>query len=457
MKKIIILLAVVISAVIILPIIGNIVIEDNLNTQIEKLKSNGIAVQSTSEESSFFTSSKHYEFVLEDGTKFVQYINQFSDTQIPISVDMMLEGMVLGMDLHYSNFMFNTMVEVDVYPLALPEQTIQAIKKEDINLLEYVTKFLKTRGLLYHVNYDMNDKSFDGFVKDINEEYVSKDLVTIKLVLTNMTYNGQGSLLHPNKINSKISKIFLVSIEKDEKVELSINDVESSSVFTTKTTYTTSANIKSAKINFYGVSDSLISLKDVRMDVSANTEGKKAEFSTTSSIEELVLNSTASDLKLDKLSYDVSIKNVDKDAFEEFRTLISQSQTSMTTQAEKEISNSLINLFSKGLLLNIKDISIGKISMDAIKDVDAFSLNVLLDVKEDANLIKYVNTNPDKLLETITLDSKLSISKDFYALMNKTVPATALAGGFAKKVGNNYIFELKLKDSKVSVNGRSLK
>ena len=50
--------------------------------------------------------------------------------------------------------------------------------------------------------------------------------------------------------------------------------------------------------------------------------------------------------------------------------------------------------------------------------------------------------------------SKIKISKDFYALMNKEVPLTTLAGGFAKIVEENYVFEINYVDGHLSVNDK---
>ena len=456
MKKILIGLLVIVGAVVILPLIGNKVVENKLNTQIEVLSSNGVKVVNTSSQSSYFDSAKHYEFMLEDGDKFVAYINQFSDNQIPSYVNMMLEGMIIGMDIEYSNILFNSDVKIDIYPLTLSNETASNVKKNDTEFYQYITKFLKIKGLLYHINYDMSSNDFSGYLKDINEEYTFKDSTVTKLVLTNMTYDGSGSLLHPDEVNSKIDKIVLFSTKQNEELEFSVNNIKASSVFKSQTTYKSSANVQDIIFKLKGLEEAIIEVKDIDIDLAANTEGAKASFSMKSSIDKFDIKSNTSNIVLDKLNYEVDLKDIDKDSFEEMRVLISKSNTMNEPALQDKIQKSMIKLLSKGLVLDIKDISIDKISLDDKKDVDAFDFNAHLEIKEDPDFLKNVNTNPKAFLQNITLDSKLRASKDFFTVINQKLPLTTMAGGFAKEVGNDYVFELKFENSKLSVNGKVL-
>ena len=455
MKKIILLIVIV--AIALLPLIGNKVIQSTLDEKIEIISSNGVEVNSTQTDSSYLTTSMHLEFVVNDSDKFIIYLNKYSDNQIPSYVNMMLEGMHIGMDISYSNMLFNDSLEIDIYPLTLADKTAMDLQKEDIEFYEYISNFLKIKGLLYHLNYDLSSENFDGYVKDIDEEYTFKDGTNTKLVINKILYSGEGSLFHPSQVASSLGSMIVKSVGNEETLDLLVQDIKSSSTFKTKTTYTTTASINNIELKIKGVNSAQLNLKDLIVDLLSDTESKKAKFSGTSSFKELSFKTATSDISLFDFNYDVKLSDIDKIAFEELRKLLVKSQTNLSPQLQNKISISMINLLSKGLVLDVKDISIGKIAKDSEKAVDAFSLKSLLTVKEDANIVKNIAANPSAFLKNITIDAYMKISKDFFKMMNKEVPLSMIAGGFAKEVGNNYIFDVKFKDSKLNVNGKAIK
>jgi len=455
MKKIILLI--VIAAIALLPLIGNKVIQSTLDEKVKLLTANGVEVQSSKTDSSYFSTSMHYEFVVGDSDKFITYLNQYADQQIPSYVDMMLEGMHIGMDLSYSNMLFTDSVEIDIYPLTLSDKSATDIQKKDKEFYEYISNFLKIKGLLYHVNYNLGSENFDGYIKDIDEKYTFKDGTDSKLIMNKMIFSGSGSLFHPSQMDSSLEKITIESIGKKETLNLVAQGINSSATFKTKTTYSTSASVKNIDLTTSGINSAELHLKDLDFGLSADTESKKAKFSGNSSFKELALKTSTSDISLFDFNYEVDLKDVDKDTFNELRDLISQSQTNLSPELQNKISKSIFKIMAKGFILDFKDISIDKISKDSQKAVDAFSLQALLKITADTNLIKNIKGNQAQLVKTITLDSYIKISKDFFKMINKEVPLSMIADGFAKEVGNDYVFDVKFKDSKLNVNGKEIK
>lgn len=447
----------IVVAIIILPLIGNQLIQSTLNEKIEMLSSNGVAVKTKTTDSGYFRTNMHFEFVLQDSQKYISYMNQYADGQIPSYADMMLKGMHVGMDLSYSNILFDDSVEIDIYPLTLADKTMLDLEKKDKDFYAYISNFLKIKGLLYHLNYDLSTDNFDGYIKDIDEEYTFKDKANTKLIMKKMIFSGTGSLFHPSKMDSSLEKLVFNSTANNEIMDFIASGISTSSSFKTKTTYITKANVQNIELKTKGLKSAEFYLKNLNLDLFADTESKKAKFAAKSSFKELSLNATGSDFSLSDFNYDVNIDEVDKDAFENLRALLSQAQTNLTAQLQSELSNAMFNLLSKGLVLDIKDISIGDISKDSIKADDAFSIKALLSIKADTDMLKNINTNPAKFVQNINLDAFMKISKKFFTLMNKEVPVSMIAGGFAKEIGNDFVFDIKFKDSKLNVNGKALK
>ena len=119
MKKIIIAFVIIIFALLLLPILGNELVKNTLNEKIELLKSKGIKVETTYEKEKYLTSSRHYEFILSDADKFLNYLTQLSNKELPEYAPALLVGSKIGMDLKYSNIPFFKDVSVDVYPMSI--------------------------------------------------------------------------------------------------------------------------------------------------------------------------------------------------------------------------------------------------------------------------------------------------------------------------------------------------
>ena len=456
MKKIKILLLVIVIAVVVLPLVGNKVIENVLEEKVSILTSNGIEIKKTSSDSSYFSTNKHYEFAVNDSKKFTTYLNQYNNKQLPSYVDMMLQGMVVGFDLTYSNVLFSDTVKLDIYPITLSDEMTKNLKKGDKDFYKFITDFVKIKGLLYHVNYDLGSEDFNGYIKDIDEEYISKDSSKIKLLLKNMNYSGNGSLIHPYIIDSSIEKILVISNTKNEKLNFNVENVKATSNFKTKTTYSTLASISILELDTQELQNSShVLLSDAKFDLSTDTQGEKAKFNSKTFFKKLVLKTSASDLIIKGFNYDISLKDIDKNVFEELSRLLEEAQTDLSQDLQLKISNSMITLFSKGLHLDIKDVSIDKLSKDNSAEVDAFSFRASLDIDADDKLLKAPKATA--FMKNIKLDALIKISKDFFKMMNQELPVSMLASGFAKEVKNDYVFDIKFQDSKLKVNGKVIR
>jgi len=454
MKKIILFIIIVVA---LLPLIGNKLIQSTLDENIKMITSNGIEVKHTQIDSNYLSTSVHYEFMVKDSDKFMIYLNQYADKQIPSYINMMLLGMHVGLDLSYSNILFNNSVEVDIYPLSLAKKTAIDLEKEDKEFYEYITNFLKIKGLLYHINYNVSSENFDGYIKDIDEEYTFKDGTNTQVIMNNMLFTGSGSLTHPNKMDSTLKRIVIKSTDDAGKLDLLVEDVKSSSIFKTKTTYSTQVSVANLDLITEAPEDAKVYLKDLSLAVSSDTQSDKAHFSSHSSFKELIFDMSTSDIELFGFNYSVSLKDIDKKSFEELSRLLPKVQNDSSKELQDKISKLLLDIITKGFTIDLKDMSLDKISKDSKKAVDAFSLKALLNVKQDPKLVNKIKVRTSQIIKNTNFDAYIKISKDFFKMMNKEVPVSMIAGGFAKELKNDYIFDIKFKDSKLNVNGKAIK
>lgn len=458
MKKLLLLTIIAVIVVALLPFLGNKIVQSELDNNIQTLTSYGVEVTKSSEEATYLSTKKHYEFLVKDSEKFLQYLEQFSDNQLPPYVDAMLDGALVGVDLEYSNFTFSDEVSADIYPLSLSSEMMEGIKKEDKDFYKYLKTLLESKGVLYHINYKIVSEGFDGYIKDIKEEYLLQDGSTIVLNISNAVFDGSGPLIAPTTLNSTVKKIGFSATHNGEEFSLVLNDFSSNSNFKSHSTYKIGAKLQNVEWKISGTKerDVLVDSSDISVNISSNIEGEKAEFDAKSSFKELEIKTATSLFLASGLNYAVEVSGVDKDAFESLRVLLSSAKVKHSNDLQKKIEDSSINLFSKGLVFDMQEFSLAKFSVKDRKDIDGFKIKANVVLKEDANLSKKIKTSPVVLLNNITVNAKLKFSKEMMAIIYKEASLSKSMKNYAKEEGDNIVFDLKFIDNKLSINGKQL-
>jgi uncharacterized protein DUF945 len=458
MKKILIALVVVIAVIALLPIVGNSVADGVLKDRIAVLTSNGLELKNATTDSSYLNTKKHYEFLLADAPKFIAHLNQYAKAQVPPYIDAMVSGVVVGVDIEYSNFPISSKLLLDIYPLTLPTNITDELKKENMPFYTYIDKLLQGKGVLYHMNYYITDELFDGYIKDIDEEYIFDNGSKMTVKLLDAIYYGNGPLIAPENLQTSISKIIIKADESGKGITFEMNNLTSTSNFESASTYVSGAAMKSMSILVdEGKSSKLeASIDNIKVNISSNTQGKKAEFHAKSSLGEFKFNSEDANVAASGFNYDISLDGVEKDSYEEFRKLTSHANANYTPEFEQKLQESVTKLLSKGLSLSVADMSVKKITIEDQKPIDGFSLMAKMVLKEDADLANKLKTSPMSLSKNLNLASTIKFSKEFYTLVNKEAPITGMANSLGKEDGNNLVFEIKLNDGRLSVNDKQL-
>lgn len=249
MKKIIIFIVVAVILAAVLPIIGNKLVENSLDDRLTTLSSYGLEVSKAETDSSYLSTKKHFEFLLRDADKFVAYLNKYSDQQIPPYVNAAFEGVLIGADIEYSNIPLSKAVTINIYPLSLSKNMMSSIKEDDLDFYNYLEKFLHSKGVLYHINYNIVSEDFDGYIQDIQESHTLKDGTKLSLNLLSATFSGNGELIAPNSIISNIQTINMEIDSAKTKVTFSLDGFSSSSSFESRSTYISGGKLKKFKIS----------------------------------------------------------------------------------------------------------------------------------------------------------------------------------------------------------------
>ncbi|MBU0719807.1 YdgA family protein [bacterium] len=458
MKKFLIISILIILFIALLPLVGNKIVEDELKNRIELLTSYGVKVQNSATDSNYFSTKRHYEFLLSDAEKFMEYLNQYSDTQLPPYVNAMLHGTVIGIDIHYSNFPLSDSVSVDIYPLSLSSEIAQNIKKSDFGFYNYLKTLLESKGVLYHIDYNILNREFNGYIKDIKEGHLLEDNSKITLNISKALYDGEGALIAPTKLNASADLLGFKVEKPKELFSADLKGFRSSSIFESETTYASSIMISDIEflVKESSFRDTLLQAKNIKVNLSSNTQGAKAEFYAKSSFEDFKLQTDSAKIRASDFNYDISLSEVDKDSFEELRILMAKAKTNSTDELQAKMEQSIYKIMSKGVIVTLADFSVEKIGAEDKEAMKGFSIKANIILAEDANMTKNIRKSPLLLAKNLTVDAKIKISKEIFAFVNEKAPMSSLAKMYAKEEGEVLVFDIKYDKGELNINGKGL-
>ena len=455
MKKIIIISSIILIGIFLLPFIGNKIIEQELSNRIELLESYGMKMSNSSDESNYLSTTKHYEFIVKDGEKFTQYLQQFSNSKLSYNFNLLLNGVIIGGDIKYSNFPFSEDISVDAYPLSFSTNVMQTLKKEDKKFYDFLENILKEKAILYHVNYSIINSEFHGFVKDINESYLFENSAKVGVNLKGFIFDGNGVITSPENLNTQIEELVLHIESKSEKMEVILKNISNTLSRESINSYTNIGLISRFKLNTTSsyTGKIIVDLESLKYNLSTSTQGVKAKATVKSSFETLSISDDKEKYMLNDFNYNFSISDLEKDAFEQLRVLLVDKKSDNT----KEMLVVLNQIISKGFKIDLEDLSIAKIETKNRSIINGFKVSTNISLKE--NRTQNTNTAIDyfTIEKNLNLKTKVTVSKKLFSLFSQNYPIMILFRGYAKEIGEDLVFELEHKDSHLYVNNKKIR
>lgn len=452
-KKIVIVVAIIVAVLAALPLVGNMGVKKIIDERIVMLEGNGLKVERSDNGSSYLETKAHYEFTLEDPVAFQNYLTSLSKAQVPAYMHAMLDDVVMGADVSYSNLLINSDVSLDLYPVAFTKDAGDRMLAEDKTLYEQMIKMLDNREFMYHMDYDISASTFKGYIKDINKEITFKDGKTAKIVFESATFDGKGTLVEPESVVLRVKRADVdFSLPEDAKMQLSMNDLVSNSIFTAKNSF--DLDYEAESLHFF-FKDNLtqIQIEATEMKTVSNSKAVNTKLSTAvnASVKHFKMQDQNGSLELVDFAFVMDADNIDEEAYEAFQKASEQAGT--TSQHSMLAS---LGVVAKGFDLHIDTLSVKQI---AIKDsglMDGFDHKIDIIVKEDDQLIQKMQMSPLAVMQNINIDAKLKFASAFYTYIKTQGANLTLADSFVKQEGGNALFDILLQDGKITVNGQSL-
>ena len=452
-KKLLIIGAVVVAVLAGLPLVGNMGVKKITEDRIAMLESNGIKVDQSDNGSGYMTTKSHYEFTLEDPTAFKAYLSTLSKAQVPAYLSTMLDDVVMGADVEYSNLLINSDVMVDLYPVSFSQEAGERMKVEDAKLYEQMVAMLENREFMYHMEYDVSGERFKGNIKDIDKTITFQDGRTAKIVFEKATFEGAGTLVEPKSVDLNVKRANLdFSLPDDAKMTLVMADLSSQSTFSAKNSF--DLTYKAKQLNFHfndAVSTLEVSATDMQTTSTSITNNGKLSTTVDATVKQFSMRDQNNSVALENFEFKMDADNVDEVAYEAFQKASEQSAA-----GSQYTMLAAVGVVSKGFNVNIEKLSVEKIAIKDSEMMNGFKHAIKINVKEDENLMQKLQVSPMALLQNIDVDAKLNFATEFYAFMKAQGNNLSMVDNFAKVDGDDVLFDIILKDGQVSVNGQSL-
>ena len=455
MKKSMFIAIILIVAIAALPIIGNSFMKKTIDEKLIELKSYGLHATRDETDSAYLKTSRHFEFLLQDSQKFIDFLNTYSDKRIPSYVNAAVAGTLVGVDVEYSNLLFAKSFSVDAYPLTLSSRTSEWLMEEDPGLRNYLNEFLQSKGIAYHIDYNLINNDFKGFLKNVKESYVFKNGAKASLDLAGAAFKGSGQLIFPDRFTSTIKKINMNI--KDDKIDVTFNlaGFSATSSFESLETYQSSLNLKSFEFSVKEKDENLsVASSKIKVNISSSAQGEKMELTTKSSIKEILLKLSQADVKIEDFKYEFALQELSKAAFEKLSLVASRANG--TQKVDKELLQGVVDLASKGFMIKVPVFFVKNITLNASEELKGFDLRSTIKVREDQKLISKIVLSPFLLAKNVDMELNIKLSKEMYDKLLEVVPASAITESYAKQDGGDVVFDLIFNDETFRINGETL-
>lgn len=456
-KKIVIFLSVVFTLLALIPILGNSLVKDTLDAKLQKLESQGIEVIKNEQERGYLETSNHYEFLVKDSKTFMNYLQKYSADQLPSYTKAFIGGTKVGVDLTYSNIPFSKAVSVDIYPLTLPNNFMHDLESKDSGLAAYIGKFLQKKGFLYHIEYELISKKFTGHIKDVNENYTLENNSKMIVKVKGTTFNGKGDLIAPELLKIDSKTILVKLLNQEEEMSVALKGLSSLSEFENKTSYSSSSLLDNLYISFKKTDTPKehIDISKIHATVSSSTENEKAKIKTKLSFDTMNATIKAMDINASNINYDFGVSQMDKNAFNALRKVVSKAKNIEDNSLNSAIKEKVFALLSKGIKINITDLS-AKSIMLGNDDLQGFTIESEINLKEDRNLAMKMMFSPLLLLGNVDFDFKSKVSKKIFDAVISSSPLLSVLDTHTKTKKDEMELDISYKKGNLKVNGKTI-
>ena len=412
-----------------------------VNTELTMIQQNGFAIQ----EREVKEKEEHFVLSFDDPVKITEFFKQ-QGNEISLEEVKTLTGFKIGVDLQYLHNTYSAL-SVDMYPLNLPPALgkDQDLDEEDKAIIEQLNNMLKRKALLVHIDFNKLLSSFKGHIKDIHETFKAE--TAIKIDLEGATFDGT---IQNDRLYTLVQNIKNITVSSGDSLNIVLKGLKSNYQLTGNSIYDSSYNYTVDTIEVSGkeASDTFsVSINNIKGDNKTSSKNNLLSNKITLHVSDIEIIDNDQKTKLIDNTFSFNIENLDINILKQLETV--------NVDDDAEINRLVQALISKGITMEIPSFQIKKLGYKG-KNIDGFSLTSSFQIDRSADLTA-IQSNPFSTLSMINTKTKIILSDALFTLIAQQPKAMMLAMIIQPKVINGKkVYEIELKNGKLTVNGKSM-
>lgn len=408
-------------------------IKKQVNTELAVLEENGFDIENRTAKDN----TEHLMIHFNDPEKIAHYLSA-QGLRVDSENAKIFQGMKAGIDIHYLPDAANAL-SLEIYPLNLPSSITSGVyQEEDQKALQTVQNMIDKKVFLLHVDFEKLLSGFKGYVKDIHITLESPQQIALEI--KGMVFEGN---IEKEKIKTIAQKLDSFSLLAADDFQIQLSNVKSAYMLTGPSLYDISTKYEIGQMQFDEKSGFSLHLDHFNTDSASWTKEDLLSSRMATKIETIAIDANNKKAKLEGVVCEANISNLNIPALEKL------SQTSTSEQ------NKTIILFgqmlSSNAALDISALHVAKIETDT-KTMDGFTANARLSFNKNIDFQAW-QTNPLTLLETINVQTNISLSSELFMYLMEDPRAMILPMLFPPKEENGKkIYDIRLHKGILRIN-----
>lgn len=408
-------------------------IKKQVDTELAVLKKNGFDIENRTAKDN----TEHLIIHFSDPEKIAHYLSA-QGLRVDAENAKIFQGMKAGINIHYLPDAANAL-SLEIYPLNLPPSiTSGASQEEDQKALQAAQNLIDKKVFLLHIDFEKLLSGFKGYVKDIHITPESNQ--QIELVMRGMIFEGN---IEKEQIKTIAQKLEFFSLRAADDFQIQLSNVKSTYMLTGPSLYDISTKYEIGQMQFDEKSGVSLHLDHFNTDSASWTKEDLLSNRMATKIETITIDANNKKAKLEGVVYEANVSNLNIPALEKL------SQTSTNEQNETIILFG--QMLSNNAALDISALRVAKIETDA-KTMDGFTANARLSFNKNIDFQAW-QTNPLTLLETINVQTNISLSSELFMYFMEDPRAMIIPMLFPPKEENGKkIYDIRLHKGMLKIN-----
>ena len=406
-----------------------------VNDELTTLEQNGFGIK----EREIKEKEEHFVLSFDETAKIASYLSA-QGAEVRQEDILAFKGLKIGVDAKYLNDSYSAL-SLDIYPVGLPQSMLEEIGEEDKAALERIKKMMADKTLLVHLDFNKLLTGFKGQLKDINETFEEEEKITF--ISRDFKFEGD---IENEKVKTVRQTLNLFSLDAGKELTMKLSNLTSNYTLTGSSPYDSKSFYRVEKIEIQGEPQFSMLTENLNVNAASSVKNNLLKSSFSAKADEIQITEEQKRYKMNDILFDFNIDNLDIVAFEALQGL--------NVNDEKAINALSQKILSKGITMNIPNLSVKKISNHG-KTMDGFTLNSSLAIDKSFD-INAASQNPLAMLNALSTQTKLSVSTELFALIAQDPRAMMVLMLMppVEKEGKK-IYDIEFVKGKLTVNGTS--